>query len=364
MRRVLVLLILFVGVLSFAEKPLEGKKVLMVIASSKFKDEEYAVTRNILERKGAKITVASSKLSEAEGMGGAKVKPDIVLGKVDVDDYDCVLFVGGVGAQEYFGNKTALKLAKEAFVRGKVVAAICIAPVILANAGILNGKKATVWPSMIDALERNGANYTGADVEVDGRIVTGNGPRAVHKFADAVATAIASIKELTDRKVVVPVCKGYSKEKLDSVKELLEGAGAEILFASSKGGDVELSDGSKVETEKLSKVKSYDVVAVVDMPEGMEKEKTVLSFIKRAASKRCVFAAGKGVKALFFAKALKSKMKVVDTGDEELSEKLKKKKIEVVDEDVVRSGKVVTAKGMSDAKSVVGAVREALTAKR
>jgi len=266
--------------------------------------------------------------------------------------------------QEYFGNKTALKLAKEAFAKGKVVAAICIAPVILANAGILNGKKATVWPSMADSIKQKGANYTGADVETDGRIVTGNGPNAVYKFGDAVATAIASIKELTDRKVVVPICKGYSKEKLDSVKELFEDAGAEVFLASSKGGEVELSDGSKVETKKLSKVKDYDVVAVVDMPEGMEKERTVLSFIKRAASKKCVFAAAEGVKVLFLAKALKSKAKVVDTGDEELNEKLKKKKIEVVDEDVVRSGRVVTAKGMSDAKSVVGAVREALTAKR
>jgi len=81
------------------------------------------------------------------------VKPDILIKDVNVKTFDAVVFVGGPGAEEYFHNPVALKIAQEAYKEGKVVGAICIAPRILAEAGILKGKKATVFHSQIEAIK-------------------------------------------------------------------------------------------------------------------------------------------------------------------------------------------------------------------
>ncbi|MDI7261800.1 MAG: DJ-1/PfpI family protein, partial [Thermodesulfobacteriota bacterium] len=72
----------------------------------------------------------------------------------------------------------------------KVLGAISIAPIILANTKVLTGRRATVWPTLGKRLEWEGAIYTGIPVEVDGNIVTANGPGAAEEFAKAVLRAI------------------------------------------------------------------------------------------------------------------------------------------------------------------------------
>ena len=163
-------------------KRLNGKKILMVIAKNKFRDEEYAVPRRTLENEGAAVTVASSSLDTAEGMLGMQVKPDVLIDSVKEADYDGIVFVGGGGAREYFDSPAAHKLAKDFFGHGKLTSAICIAPATLANAGLLQGKKATSFPSSEAALRSHGAVLTGEPVAVDGMIVTAVGPEAAQQF--------------------------------------------------------------------------------------------------------------------------------------------------------------------------------------
>jgi protease I len=161
-----------------------GKKVLMVIASSNFRDEEYAEPRKKLEAAGVRVTVACSTLSAAKGKLGLEVKPDVLISDVQEEDYDGIVFVGGGGSKEYFESPVALRLAQAFFNRGKLTSAICIAPAILANAGLLKQKKATSFPSSREALEAKGAVFTGAGVESDGVIVTGSGPEAADAFGE------------------------------------------------------------------------------------------------------------------------------------------------------------------------------------
>jgi len=163
-------------------KKLAGKKVLMVIAKSKFRDEEYEEPRAALENEGASVTVASSSLDVAVGMLGMKVKPDILIVNAKEEDYNGIVFVGGGGAKEYFDSPVAHKLAQTFFTHGKLTSAICIAPATLANAGILNGKRATAFPSSEIALKSHGALLTGEPVSVDGNVVTGVGPEAAKQF--------------------------------------------------------------------------------------------------------------------------------------------------------------------------------------
>ena len=167
------------------------KKVLFIIAPENFRDEELLHTKEELERSGAETTVASTKTAEARGMLGAMVKPDIKLDQVKVDDYDAVVFVGGSGSSAYFKDSRALSIASEAFKGGKKTCAICIAPVILANAGVLKGKRATVFPGeYVQSIVRSGAAYTGKPVEVDGNVITANGPAAARDFGRAIAKAL------------------------------------------------------------------------------------------------------------------------------------------------------------------------------
>lgn len=166
-----------------------NKKVLMIIAPVDFRDEEYFETRNVLEDVGNKITVANSTGQPSKSMFGKIVKVDKSLHDVNSKDFDAIVFVGGSGTEVYFNNQYALNLVKEFNKDGKVIAAICMAPSILVNAGILSGKKATSFPSERDNINAVGT-YTGKSVEVDGKIITGNGPQAAKEFGKKIADAL------------------------------------------------------------------------------------------------------------------------------------------------------------------------------
>ena len=166
---------------------LPGKNILMIIASNNFRDEEYQNPREVFEKEGAKVTVASSTKREIRGMLGMKVVPDILLDEVVVNNYDAVVFVGGTGSSEYWDDERAHKIARTAYEKGKIIGAICIAPVTLSRAGLLREKRATVFSSEIENLKNGGAVYTGKSVEVDGTIVTGNGPTAAKEFGEKIA---------------------------------------------------------------------------------------------------------------------------------------------------------------------------------
>lgn len=173
-------------------KVLEGKSVLMIIAAKDFRDEELAEPRAVLAEAGAAITIASSATRESVGvLKRTRVTPDLTVDQVDAKAYDAVIFVGGPGASQYWHDETAHRIATEAYEAGKVVGAICIAPATLANAGLLKGKKATAFSSITDQLTKGGANYTGARVQQDGRIVTADGPGSATTFGEAIRDALS-----------------------------------------------------------------------------------------------------------------------------------------------------------------------------
>jgi len=168
------------------QKMIKEKNVLMVVAPRDFRDEEYQKPRQVLESAGVRITVASKGVKVATGMLGASAQVDKDLSEIKAVDYNAIVFVGGVGASVYFNDQTALELARQAVGQGKVVGAICIAPSILANAGILQGKSATCFSSEAENLKSKGANYTDQAVTVDGNIVTANGPGVAQDFGQKI----------------------------------------------------------------------------------------------------------------------------------------------------------------------------------
>jgi len=162
----------------------------MIIAPRNFRDEELFHTKEELESSGISVTIASTTTDTATGMLGGTAKPDMTINDVNVDDYDAIVFVGGTGSSIYFNNPKAHEIARSAIEKGKLVGAICIAPSTLANAGLLNGKKATSYPSEENNLISKGADYTGNPVEKDGNIITATGPSAAREFGRMIAKSL------------------------------------------------------------------------------------------------------------------------------------------------------------------------------
>jgi protease I len=163
---------------------------LIILAHSGYQDLEYAGTRSGLESAGYQITIASTEVGTCTGGLGGSEEASVTLKDVDVAEFDKVAFVGGPGAAALMDNEDAKHIAQETIKQGKKLGAICIAPTILARAGVLKNKKATVWDSggeQAALLESEGASYTGEGVTVDGDIVTANGPPAAEEFGRVLA---------------------------------------------------------------------------------------------------------------------------------------------------------------------------------
>lgn len=168
--------------------------VLLIIAEKGFQDGELADSENAIEKAGMTALIASKTAGLKKGALGGTAKAEISLRDINISDYKAIVFIGGPGSQQYFNDNDTLMIAKKAYYSNKIVAAICISPLILANAGILKGKKATVWDDSARTyskmLQAKGALYTGKDVEQDGSIITANGPGAAKKFGEAIAKAL------------------------------------------------------------------------------------------------------------------------------------------------------------------------------
>ncbi len=169
------------------------KTILMVIAPEDFRDEELFEPKEIFEEKGAKVTIASTTTEIAKGMLGGTVKPDLKISAVNVGEYDAIVIVGGAGSKEYLWDDEELRaMVKEAYNKDKVLAAICLSPVVLAKAGVLDGKKATVFPDKeaISELRNYGALYLDEEVVVSDNIITGKGPESAKEFASKICAVM------------------------------------------------------------------------------------------------------------------------------------------------------------------------------
>jgi protease I len=162
----------------------------MVIPPERFRDEELFETKAVLEDAGHHIAISSTKTGPCPGSRGGTASAAIKLDSVKIDNYDGVIFVGGGGSKLLFSNQDAHKIARDMDRNGKIVAAICLAPVILANAGILKGRKATVAGTEAKTITEKGASYTGPGVTVDQNIVTANGPKSSRLFGQKIASLL------------------------------------------------------------------------------------------------------------------------------------------------------------------------------
>lgn len=166
-------------------------KIAFIIAFRNFCDEEYFIPQDIFLKAGFEIKTISSEKGIAVGGSGGETEVDISFEDFNISKFDAIVFVGGPGAYKYIDDENVWQIVRNAIKQEKILAAICIAPVILARAGVLEGKKATVWSSVMDRkpiriLEENGAKYQDKSVIQDGKIITANGPSSARVFAEKI----------------------------------------------------------------------------------------------------------------------------------------------------------------------------------
>jgi len=166
------------------------RKALLVIANKDFENTEFLHTQEETEKAKINIIIVSKKKGTAVRTYGIKIQVDLGLDEVNVDDYDAIIFIGGIGACEYYRNKKVLSLAVKTFNKGKKTCAICVAPLILTNVGLLKYKNVTVYKDLVQMLKEHGAKHTGKQVEVDGKIITANGPNAARLFGQTIIREI------------------------------------------------------------------------------------------------------------------------------------------------------------------------------
>jgi len=167
------------------------KSILMIIAFEGFRDEEFLIPKKEFDTNGFLVDVVSTKKGVAKAMFGTTYKIEKTINNVNVKDYDAIVFIGGAGVPTIRKEKKALEIAKEANKKKKIIGAICWAPTILAKAGILKGKKITLWQGFdieyntitSKVVEKYGAIFIKKGFEVDRNIVTADGPTHAKEFA-------------------------------------------------------------------------------------------------------------------------------------------------------------------------------------
>jgi protease I len=178
-----------------ADTKLTGKKVLMIIPHTQFRDEEFFEPKSILEGEGATITVGSTSKRTCYGMKGGVVDASLAIAEAKADDFDALVLCGGSSVPEFFWNDKKLhELTAAMAAQGKVVAAISLATVVLAKAKLLEGKQATVYflPQAIQELKAGGATISSEPLVVQDRLILAEGPQESTQFGNAILLALAS----------------------------------------------------------------------------------------------------------------------------------------------------------------------------
>lgn len=171
------------------------KKIVMVIAMVDFRDEEYFIPKSIFEQAGFAARTASGEQGRAIGVFGGVADVDLETNEVKPADFNGLIIAGGEGMAKMADSAELRELAREFAKQNKIIGAICIGPAVLAKAGILAGKKATIYASDMDKsavkiLQENNAQYVDEPVVVDGNIITANGSQSARKFAEKIVEAM------------------------------------------------------------------------------------------------------------------------------------------------------------------------------
>lgn len=176
---------------------------VLIVATDGFEEWELFGPREILQKRGAEVVLASPELDPIQATvhddPGKTIRPDLTVEQANADDFDALVLPGGVRNPDHLRiNGRVIQLIKDFARQGKPVAAICHGPWLLVEADLLRGRMATSWPSIRTDLRNAGANVVDEPVVVGGNIITSRNPDDVEPFTDAVIDLIENAPEVTE----------------------------------------------------------------------------------------------------------------------------------------------------------------------
>lgn len=175
-----------------------------IFLATGFEEIEAVSIIDVLRRGGMELDIVSvSGMEFVEGAHGIVVKSDLLFFSIDFSEYDLFLLPGGMpGTTNLSKHEGLCQLLKDVHENGKMIAAICAAPTVLAQEGILEGKMATCYPGFEDQCEN--VQFLDQDVVKDGNIITGKGAGVAMKFAFEVLkeyNEVSEVEELEKRMI-------------------------------------------------------------------------------------------------------------------------------------------------------------------
>ena len=174
---------------------ISGKKIL-ILATHRFEQSELEVPRDRLKAAGATVDIVSPEAGEIKGWDekdwGRPVKVDKALDAVSADDYDAIVLPGGqINPDLLRVNDKALALITAFHKQKKVIAAVCHAPWLLIETGIIKGRRATSYHSIKTDMINAGAQWEDASVVTDQGIITSRNPDDLEDFSNKIIEEVA-----------------------------------------------------------------------------------------------------------------------------------------------------------------------------
>jgi protease I len=183
--------------------PLVADSRILIVATGGFEQSELFGPKEILERRGAEVVLASLKRDPIQATvhddPGKTIRPDLTIDEARAEDFDALILPGGVRNPDTLrlhGNVIAL--IQDFARQGKPIGAICHGPWLLVEADLLRGRTATSWPSIRTDLRNAGADVVDEAAVTDGNIVTSRKPDDVEAFTGAVIDLVENAPEVTE----------------------------------------------------------------------------------------------------------------------------------------------------------------------
>jgi protease I len=178
-------------------RKINGKKVA-ILATDGYEQVELIDSKRNLERAGARVEVLSIKPGKIKGWDrtdwGKSVKVDHLVSEVHPADYDALILPGGqINPDKLRTDKNAVAFIRQFVETGKPVAAICHGPWGLIEAGVVDGKTVTSWPSVHTDLQNAGAKWVDKEVVQDGNIITSRKPEDIPAFSNQIIETLAKV---------------------------------------------------------------------------------------------------------------------------------------------------------------------------
>lgn len=174
--------------MSTSNKTLDGKTVA-ILSTNGFEQSELVRPLEALKEAGAEVHVVTPDGSDIKGWDsgdwGDTVKADRSLSDAKADSYDALVLPGGVmNPDKLRMREDATTFVREFFKAGKPVSAICHAPWILIDCGVVEGREVTSWPSLKNDLKNAGARWVDKEVVCDEALTTSRSPDDLPAFID------------------------------------------------------------------------------------------------------------------------------------------------------------------------------------